>query len=62
MTQVPNPENLEPHAHEALMALALQMEEEAQLEEERTGPVVRDNIPDLDKPFLSVPKTRPQRS
>ena len=54
-------ENLEPHVIEALQALAMTIEEEEQDEEERIGPVVRDNIPNLDQPiFVRASDTLPE--
>ena len=49
MNQTQNPD---PDFAQALLALALQQEEEDQFEDERTGPNVRDYIPDLDRPIV----------
>ena len=61
MERVQDTENLEPHVIEALQALAMTIEEEEQDGEERIGPVVRDNIPNLDRPiFVRASDTLPE--
>ena len=61
LEHVQDTETLEPHVTEALQALAMTIEEEEQDEEERIGPLVRDNIPNLDRPiFVRASDTLPE--
>ena len=58
---VSHPSELPHHAREALQALALIMEEEDQAREEAAGPVVRHNIPNLERPvFVRASNTDPK--
>ena len=58
---VSHPAELEPRALAALQALALIIEEEDRAREEAAGPVVRDNIPDLERPvFVRASNTDPK--
>ena len=58
---VSHPSELSHHAREALQALAQLMEEEDLAREITAGPVVRDNIPNLDQPiFVHAYKTDPK--
>ena len=58
---VQNPADIEPHDCSALQALVLIIEEEDQAREEAAGPVVRDNIPNLERPvFVRASDTDPK--
>ena len=58
---VSHPAELEPHALAALQALSLIIEGEDQAREETAGPVVRDNIPNLEQPvFVRASDTDPK--